>query len=123
MNKKQIFRQNAASGYVKSVILNNNPFPRRKIMRRIITQNVHRLLCKLHNRKIFLLCKVLDKMIFLRIIAYENTRKEFIQMRSYDREIFERELQLMDEISGMKFSMKKIRKLIELEALVSNFGV
>ena len=43
-------------------------------------------------------------------------------MRSYDREVFEREMQLMNEISGMKFSMKKIRKIIELDALINSFG-
>jgi hypothetical protein len=44
-------------------------------------------------------------------------------MRSYDREIYEREMQLMKEISGMKFSFRKIRKIIELEALLSQSGV
>ena len=65
---------------------------------------------------------MLDKIIFLRIIVGENRRKECIQMRSYDREVFEREMQLMNEISGMKFSMKKIRKIIELDALINSFG-
>ena len=40
-------------------------------------------------------------------------------MRRYDKEIYEREQQLMKEISGMKFSLKKIGKMIELEALLS----
>lgn len=40
-------------------------------------------------------------------------------MRSYDREVYEMEMRLMKEISGMKFSMKKLRKIIELEALLS----
>lgn len=40
-------------------------------------------------------------------------------MRSYDKEIYEREMQLMKEISGMKFSFKKLRKIFELEALLN----
>ena len=62
---------------------------------------------------------MLDKWIFLRIICSENRRKECMQMRSYDREVYEMEMRLMKEISGMKFSMKKLRKIIELEALLS----
>ena len=73
----------------------------------------------LHNQKYYLLCKMLDKWIFLRIICSENRRKECMQMRSYDREVYEMEMRLMKEISGMKFSMKKLRKIIELEALLS----
>ena len=40
-------------------------------------------------------------------------------MRSYDREVYELEKRLMNEISGMKFSLKKLRKIIELDALIS----
>ncbi len=39
-------------------------------------------------------------------------------MRAYDREVYDMEMQLMKEISGMKFSWKKIRKIIELNALI-----
>ncbi len=73
----------------------------------------------LHKRKYYLLCILLDKMIFLSIICIENRRKECMQMRSYDREVYEMEKRLMKEISGMKFSLKKLRKIIELEALIS----
>ncbi len=39
-------------------------------------------------------------------------------MVAYERDIFEAEQKLLKEISGMKFSMKKLGKLIELNALV-----
>lgn len=39
----------------------------------------------------------------------------------YDREIVAREKELIREISKMKFSFKKLRKVLELDALV-NFG-
>ena len=35
-----------------------------------------------HNWKYYLLCKLLDKPIFLSIICIENRRKECMQMRS-----------------------------------------
>lgn len=73
----------------------------------------------MHNWKYYLLCKLLDKPIFLSIICIENRRKECMQMRSYDREVYEMEKRLMKEISGMKFSLKKLRKIIELDALIS----
>ena len=76
-------------------------------------------LVNLHNPKYYLLCNMLDKLIFLRIICTENRRKECMQMRSYDREVYELEMRLMKEISGMKFSLKKLRKIIELDALIS----
>lgn len=43
-------------------------------------------------------------------------------MRAYDRNVYEQEEKLMKEISGMKFSWKKIAKIIELEALISGQG-
>ncbi len=52
-------------------------------------------------------------------MGLENKRKEFESMTTYEREIFAREQQLMKEISGMKFSFKKLRKELELDALVN----
>lgn len=40
---------------------------------------------------------------------------------SYEKEIIAREQELLHEISKMKFSFKKLRKVLELDALV-NFG-
>ena len=37
---------------------------------------------------------------------------------SYERELMEKEMQLIKEISGMKFSFKKLRKVFELDALM-----
>ena len=41
-------------------------------------------------------------------------------MRSYDREVYEQEMQLMKEISKMKFSFRKLGKIIELHALLTS---
>ena len=40
-------------------------------------------------------------------------------MRAYDREVYEQEMKLMKEISEMKFSFRKIGKILELHALMS----
>lgn len=40
-------------------------------------------------------------------------------MMAFNRDIYEREQQLLKELKGMKFSFKKLRKLIELDALVN----
>ena len=40
-------------------------------------------------------------------------------MKSYEKEIRSMEEQLLKEISGMKFSLKKLGKILELEALMS----
>ena len=52
-------------------------------------------------------------------MGIETKRKEFEGMTTYEREIFAREQQLLKEISGMKFSFKKLRKVLELDALVN----
>ena len=36
---------------------------------------------------------------------------------SYEREIMEREMKLIKELSGMKFSFRKLKKAFELDAL------
>ena len=40
-------------------------------------------------------------------------------MSAYDREVYEQEMKLMKEISEMKFSFRKLGKIIELQALLS----
>ncbi len=37
---------------------------------------------------------------------------------SYEREIMEREMKLIKELSGMKFSFRKLKKAFELDALL-----
>ena len=44
-------------------------------------------------------------------------------MRSYDKDLYEQEMKLMKEISGMKFSLKKVVKIFELEALINSYNV
>ena len=61
---------------------------------------------------------MLDKPKFLSIMCGENRRKEVVSMRTYDREVYEQEMRLMKELSGMKFSWKKLCKLFELKALL-----
>ena len=43
-------------------------------------------------------------------------------MRSYDKDLYEQEMKLMKEISGMKFSLKKVVKILELDALMNSFS-
>ncbi len=40
-------------------------------------------------------------------------------MRTYEREVYQQEMKLMKEISEMKFSFRKLGKIIELQALLS----
>lgn len=43
-------------------------------------------------------------------------------MKKIDSQIIAREEQLMKELEGMKFSFRKIRKVIELDALLNFKG-
>ncbi len=40
-------------------------------------------------------------------------------MRTYEREVYQQEMKLMKEISEMKFSFRKLGKIIALQALLS----
>ncbi len=40
-------------------------------------------------------------------------------MRTYEREVYQQEMKLMKEISEMKFSFRKLGKIIELHALLT----
>ncbi len=41
-------------------------------------------------------------------------------MRTYEREVYQQEMKLMKEISEMKFSFRKLGKIIELHALLTS---
>ena len=52
----------------------------------------------------------------------KTNERSLIEMKnSYEKEIVAREQELLREISKMKFSFKKLRKVLELDALV-NYG-
>ena len=41
-------------------------------------------------------------------------------MRTYEREVYQQEMKLMKEIFEMKFSFRKLGKIIELHALLTS---
>lgn len=43
-------------------------------------------------------------------------------MTYYDKAAMDKEMKLMKEISAMKFSVKKLLKAIELDALISHYN-
>ena len=51
-----------------------------------------------------------------------NKRKELYEMERYNKDVAEMEQKLIKEMSGMKFSFRKLLKAIELDAVVSIYN-
>lgn len=49
----------------------------------------------------------------------KHKRKEYLNMSKYDREMRKEEERPMSEIATMKFSFKKLLKVMELNALLT----